>query len=533
MRRHFPDHVIAPVHRPIGAEAGSRGWRTWSRAGPSASPIPTTRAPSRSRTGSRRRARRPAGARPAARRRGRRRAGSGARRPSSGAEAAPRGAPARHPGRSLRPAALRLGPAQQGRPAGARRHLRDYLPSPLDLPPLVRPEPADRRGGSPPRRRRGAAPGARVQGLAPRREAAPRVRARLLRPDRRGRRGLERQPRQGGEGLARPPHARRARSSVRRRSALGSCSRWWGSRRRAPATPSPIRPTRCCWSGFSYEPVISQAIEPTVPARPRPLLEALARIADEDPSFRFGEDPRPASSSSRAWGAPPGDCGGAAPARVRLAGPAPASRRCSCARPSPRRRTARPPSSARRTRQELFGRGRGAGRAAAAGRGFRFDFAPEAAGAPVPARRGARPREEGAREAAEAGCSRATRCRTSRWSLTGAVWREGESKPFAYKVAAADAVRTPPGAPAGPARAASCGVEVLVPGELGAGHGGLDARRGTILDVADRGARRGRAVRGATPAACSGMPRSSARHPGAGRVHDALRPVRRGVLAGR
>lgn len=39
-----------------------------------------------------------------------------------------------------------------------------------------------------------------------------------------------------------------------------------------------------------YEPVITQAIEPAALRDREPLLEALARVADEDPSFRFGED---------------------------------------------------------------------------------------------------------------------------------------------------------------------------------------------------------------------------------------------------
>jgi elongation factor G len=41
----------------------------------------------------------------------------------------------------------------------------------------------------------------------------------------------------------------------------------------------------------AYEPVISQAIEAASLSDRDALLEALARVADEDPSFRFGEDP--------------------------------------------------------------------------------------------------------------------------------------------------------------------------------------------------------------------------------------------------
>ena len=97
--------------------------------------------------------------------------------------------------------------------------------------------------------------------------------------------------------------------------------------------------------------------------------------------------------------------------------------------------------------------------------------------------------EEGAREATEAGVLEGYTLQDVWVTVTGAEWREGASRPFAYKVAAADAVR----AAAAQARPVLLEpivrVEVVTPGEsLGAVMNGLDARRGVVLDVADRGA---------------------------------------------
>jgi elongation factor G len=123
------------------------------------------------------------------------------------------------------------------------------------------------------------------------------------------------------------------------------------------------------------------------------------------------------------------------------------------------------------------------------GGGFRFEVAPEAAELPFLKEEVRLMIEEGAREAAEAGALEGYPLQDVSVTLTGASWREGASKPFTYKVAAADAVR------AAAARARPVllepvmKVEVVVPGEhLGEVIGSLQQRRGTILDVADRGA---------------------------------------------
>jgi elongation factor G len=96
--------------------------------------------------------------------------------------------------------------------------------------------------------------------------------------------------------------------------------------------------------------------------------------------------------------------------------------------------------------------------------------------------------EEGAREAAEAGALEGHPLQDVEVTLLGATWREGASKPFAYKVATADAVREA-ARRAGPVLLQPVmRVEVATPVEfLGEVLGSLDRRRGSVLDVADRG----------------------------------------------
>jgi elongation factor G len=73
-------------------------------------------------------------------------------------------------------------------------------------------------------------------------------------------------------------------------------------------------------------------------------------------------------------------------------------------------------------------------------------------------------------------------------TLTGATWREGASRPFAYKIAVADAVRDA-ASRAGPVILQPImRTEVVLPAEyLGEVLGSLDRRRGSVLDVSDRG----------------------------------------------
>jgi len=162
----------------------------------------------------------------------------------------------------------------------------------------------------------------------------------------------------------------------------------------------------------SYEPVISQAIETTSLRDRDLLLEALARIADEDPSFRYGEDPETGQLLVSGMGelhleivAEPSGASSASRS-------APASRRWSCARRSPPRRPARGPSSARSTRRgstatspSPSGRSRAARGSASSSR--RRPRRSRSCG-----RRRAGSSRRGRARRPRAACSRATRCRT-------------------------------------------------------------------------------------------------------------------------
>jgi elongation factor G len=73
-------------------------------------------------------------------------------------------------------------------------------------------------------------------------------------------------------------------------------------------------------------------------------------------------------------------------------------------------------------------------------------------------------------------------------TVTGAGWREGSSKPFTLKIACADAVRDAAGR-AGPVILEPLmRLEIVAPAEfLGEVLGSVDRRRGTVLDVSERG----------------------------------------------
>jgi elongation factor G len=97
--------------------------------------------------------------------------------------------------------------------------------------------------------------------------------------------------------------------------------------------------------------------------------------------------------------------------------------------------------------------------------------------------------EGGAREAAGAGVLEGHPLQDLEVTLRSAAWREGASRPFAYKVAAAAAVRDA-AARAGPVLLEPvAALSVVTPAEhLGDVIGSVDRRGGTILDVAERGA---------------------------------------------
>jgi elongation factor G len=239
----------------------------------------------------------------------------------------------------------------------------------------------------------------------------------------------------------------------------------------------------------SYEPVLSQAIEATSLRDRDLLLEALARIADEDPSFRFGEDPETGQLLVSGMGELHLEI---VTERVR--------REFGLAvRTGEPQVVLRETLTAEATGEGTFERevdevpvfGHVTVRVAPLprGEGIRFRVAPEAAALPFLRDETRRLVEEGAREAAEGGVLEGYTLQDVEVVLTGASWREGASKPFAYKVAAADAVRAA-AARAGPVLLEPIvRVEIVAPGEhLGDVLAGLDQRKGAILDVADRGA---------------------------------------------
>ncbi|HEX7624966.1 MAG TPA: elongation factor G [Anaeromyxobacteraceae bacterium] len=238
----------------------------------------------------------------------------------------------------------------------------------------------------------------------------------------------------------------------------------------------------------TYEPVITQAIEPAALRDREPLLEALARVADEDPSFRFGEDEQTgqlvvsgmgelhlevvAERLRREFGL-----------EVRT-GPPQVLLRETLTTPAEGEAT-----FARKTdEQELFAEVAVRVAPLPRGGGFEFVVAPEVAGLPFMREEVRDFAAQGAREAADAGVLEGYPLQDVTVTLTRAVWRDGASKPFAYKIACADAVRSA-AKRAGPVLLEPfMRVEVVVPVEhVGEVLGGLDQRRARILDLADRG----------------------------------------------
>jgi elongation factor G len=239
----------------------------------------------------------------------------------------------------------------------------------------------------------------------------------------------------------------------------------------------------------SYTPVLSQAIEAGSQGDREALLEALVRVADEDPTFQHGEDPDTGQLLISGMG------------ELHLEIVAERLRRefGLSVRTGPPQVLLRETLTAEATGEATFERtmdeGALFGQAAVRvgplprGGGFRFSLAPEAAALPFLRDDVRRMMEDGAREAAEAGALEGHPLQDVQVTVTGAAWREGASKPFTYKIATADAVR------AAAVRAHPVilepimRLELVAPAEhLGELIGSIDRRKGTILDVAERGA---------------------------------------------
>jgi elongation factor G len=248
------------------------------------------------------------------------------------------------------------------------------------------------------------------------------------------------------------------------------------------ADPVVLEPIR------SSAPVLSQSIEPGAQAEREALLEALARVADEDPTFRFGEDQGTGQLLISGMG------------ELHLEIVAERLRRefrlsLRTGRPQVLQREALTrEASAEGTFERLIDGEPLFARVAVTvtprprGAGFDFRLAPAVAALPV-----LRPElrdflEQGAREAAEAGVLDGHPLQDVGVAVTALEWREGASRPFAYKVATATALRDA-AARAGPVRLEPVArVEVVTPADhLGDVIGSLDRRQGAVLDVAERG----------------------------------------------
>ena len=236
-----------------------------------------------------------------------------------------------------------------------------------------------------------------------------------------------------------------------------------------------------------YEPVLSQALEPPTQREREPLLEALVRIADEDPSFRFREDPETGEVLVTGQGELHLDVIAERVRRefgvaVRAGQPQVLLRETVSA-------AAEGEATFERVVEEKPAFARVALRVAplSRGAGIQVSFAPDALPAWRPELRALV--EAGVRSGAGAGPLDGWPLQDVAVEVERAEWREGASQPFAYEAAAADAVRVAAARARPVLLQPLVKLEIVTPGEhLGEVLGTLDRRGGAILDVADRGA---------------------------------------------
>ena len=238
----------------------------------------------------------------------------------------------------------------------------------------------------------------------------------------------------------------------------------------------------------SYEPVISQAVEPAAQRDRDALIEALARVADEDPSFRHREDVDTgqlvisgmgelhleivAERLRREFGL-----------EVRTGHPQVLMRETITAEAGGEAIFERTLDD-----EEVFGHVAVRVAPLPRGAGYRFRVSDEAQALPFVHGEARQMIEEGAREAADAGVVDGYPLQDLEVVVTGGTWREGSSRAFAYKIAAAGAVRDAARHAGALLLEPLMRVEVVVPVEhLGEILGGLDQRKARILDVSDRG----------------------------------------------
>jgi elongation factor G len=238
----------------------------------------------------------------------------------------------------------------------------------------------------------------------------------------------------------------------------------------------------------AYEPVISAAVEARSLTDRELLLEALSRIADEDPSFRFGENTDTGQLLISGMGELHLEIVAERLKRefhleVRTGEPQVLLRETLTATADGEGRFERSLDE-----EEIFGQASVTVAPLPRGTGFRFVLSPGAKALPFLRGETLEMAAAGAREAAETGVLEGHPLQDVEVTLTGASWREGASRPFAYKVAVADAVRDAASRASPVILQPIMRTEVVLPSEyLGEVIGSLDRRQGAILDVSERG----------------------------------------------
>lgn len=235
----------------------------------------------------------------------------------------------------------------------------------------------------------------------------------------------------------------------------------------------------------AYEPVISQAIEPAALRDKDKLDESLGKLADEDPTFRVQEDAETGQTLIRGMGELHLDVITDRLKRefgleVRVGRPQVVYRETVSGEAKVHETFHRQTDE-----EEVFGDVTLSVRPGERGSGVQFvDKSPSDAISDV-IRGEVR---EGTLEATKTGVLQGYEVDDVHIEFLGAEWRPGASKPIAYRIAASKAVRAALKQASPTLLGPRMTVEVVTPNDnVGEVIGGLNARRGRILEVADRG----------------------------------------------
>ncbi|MDY0058640.1 MAG: elongation factor G [Myxococcota bacterium] len=236
----------------------------------------------------------------------------------------------------------------------------------------------------------------------------------------------------------------------------------------------------------AYEPVISMAVEPETQREKDKLQESLEKLADEDPTFRYGEDESTGQYLIRGMGELHLEVLMERIRREMGVGVRVGRPQVVC-----RETITRPALGVVGEFQRQIDEGGLFGQ-------VRLDLLPLSQGAglrfvnQLPAgiltAEILRLIEEGVREASSSGVLEGFQVDDLEVRLTGAEWRDGESKPFAYKVAAVNAFRDGCRQAVPALLEPLMAVEVVVPEEfMGDVIGDLQSRHGRVENIEPRG----------------------------------------------